>query len=78
MKKLERSFMNLLSTVTPGKNVQYFTGLLYFSKFDRCDVKSHLHKVTGRLPWPLTLIPVSPLRCEKDPTEVTLQEFECL
>ena len=40
--------MNLLSTVTPGKNVQYFTGLLYFSKFDKRDVKSHLHKVTGR------------------------------
>ena len=40
--------MNLLSTVTPAKNVQYFTGLLYFSKFDKCDVKSHSHKVTGR------------------------------
>ena len=47
MKKLERSFMNLLSTVTPDKNVQYFTGLLYFSKFDKCDLKYHLHKVTG-------------------------------
>ena len=48
MKKLERSFMNLLSAVTPGKNVQYFTVLLCFSKFDKCEVKSHLHNVTGR------------------------------
>ena len=40
--------MNLLSTVTPTKNVQYFTGLLYFSKFDKCDIKSHLRKVTGQ------------------------------
>ena len=30
------------------KNPQYFIGPLYFSKFDKCDVKSHLHKVTGR------------------------------
>ena len=56
MKKLEISFMNCLQ-LPPAKNVQYFTGLLYFSKFDKCDVKSHFHKVTGRnlrgrLPWP--------------------------
>ena len=25
-----------------GINVQYFTDLLCFSKFDKCDVKSHL------------------------------------
>ena len=43
MKKVEKIFHELLSAVTPGKNVQYFTGLLYFSKFDKCDVKSHLH-----------------------------------
>ena len=64
MKNLKRSLMNLLSTVTHGKkNVQYFTGRLNFSKFDKCDVKSYLHKVTepkitcqnltGRLLWPL-------------------------
>ena len=49
--------MNLLSAVTPGKNVQYFTGLLIFLQFDKCDVISHLHtatgrNLTGRLPWP--------------------------
>ena len=50
--------MKLLSAVSPGKNVQYFTGLLYFSKFDKCDVKSHLHKVTGLfLNRPITVAP---------------------
>ena len=46
--KVEKIFHELLSAVTPGKNVQYFTSPLYFSKFDKCDVKSHLHEVTGR------------------------------
>ena len=57
MKKVERSFMNLLSTVTPGNKSSMFHWPIIFSKFDKCDVKSHLHKVTGqnltgRLPWP--------------------------
>ena len=48
----------------PAINLQCFIGLLYFSKVDKCDVKSHLHNVTGRnltglfltgrLPWPQT------------------------
>ena len=48
MKKLERSLMNVLYTVTTGKNFQYFSGRLYLSKFDKCDANTHLHKVTGR------------------------------
>ena len=48
MNKLKGFFMNLLSAVTPAKNVQYFTGLLIFLQFDKCDVISHLHTVTGR------------------------------
>ena len=62
MKKLKGSFMNLLSAVTPGKMLNKFTGLLIFLQFDKCNVISHLHTVTGRnltgqfltsrLPWP--------------------------
>ena len=31
------------------KNPQYINGLLYFSKFEKCDAIPHLHKVTGRI-----------------------------
>ena len=49
MKKLERSFMNVMSTVTPGKKCSIFHYWpVIFSKFDKCDLKSHLYKVTGR------------------------------
>ena len=47
MKKLERSFMNLLSTVTPAKMFSISLACYILQKFDKCDVKSHLHKVTG-------------------------------
>ena len=36
------------NAVTPEKgNPQYINGLLYFSKFEKCDAIPHLHKVTG-------------------------------
>ena len=40
------SFLSQLGNA--AKNVQYFSGLLYFSKFDKCDAIPHLHKVTGK------------------------------
>ena len=48
-----RSLLTFLSqrrnAATPGKkNAQYINGLLYFSKFEKCDAISHLHKVTVR------------------------------
>ena len=46
MKKLKRSFMNFLSA---AKYAQYFTGLLFISKFDKRDVISHLYMVTGQI-----------------------------
>ena len=48
MKTLKRSFVNLLSAVTPGKYAQYFTGQVFISSFDKRDVISHLHMVTGQ------------------------------
>ena len=61
--------MDLLSADTPAKYAQYFTDLLFISKFDKRDVISHLYTVTGQ-----NLTQFSPVNMLKDELRVTLKD----